>query len=70
MSESASGYREYQIQATATGTSSSLAVNFLNDPSYFHLANVDAAATPVPVAACLLGSGRAGLVGIRRRYNR
>ena len=62
-----SPYTQYQFTATASDTSSTIAFNFQNDPSVFHLDNVDATATPIPAAAWLLGSGLMGLVGMRRR---
>jgi hypothetical protein len=61
------GYKEFQFSAVASGSSSTLAFNFQNDPSTFHLDNVDATPTPIPAAAWLLGSGLMGLVGLRRR---
>jgi len=65
----ASPYTQYQFTTTATGASTTLAFNFLNDPSIYHLDNVDVEATPTPIPAAfwLLGSGLMGLVGVRRR---
>jgi len=69
----ASAYTLYQFTTTAAGTSSTIAFNFQNDPSVFGLDNVDvteaASPTPIPAAFWLLGSGLAGLAGIRRRNN-
>jgi hypothetical protein len=63
----ASPYTMYQFTATATDAYSTIAFNFMNDPSVYHLDNVDVTPTPIPAAFWLLGSGLAGLVGIRRR---
>jgi len=60
-------YTLYKFTATADTTSSSLAFNFQNDQSVFHLDNVDATPTPIPAAFWLLGSGLAGLAGLRRK---
>jgi hypothetical protein len=62
-----SPYTQYMFTATASDVSSTIAFNFQNDPSVFHLDNVDATPTPIPAAAWLLGSGLMGLVGIRRK---
>lgn len=64
-----SPYTQYQFTTTAANTSSTIAFNFQNDPSVFHLDNVDATPTPIPAAAWLLGSGLMGLAGIRRKMN-
>jgi hypothetical protein len=66
----ASSYTKYAFTATASGNTSTIAFNFQNDPSVFHLDNVNATPTPIPAAAWLLGSGLAGLAGIRRRMNK
>jgi hypothetical protein len=63
----ASQYTQYQFNATAADAASTLAFNFLNDSSVFHLDNVDVTPTPIPAAFWLLGSGLAGLAGYRRR---
>jgi hypothetical protein len=63
----ASSYTQYQFLATAADANATIAFNFVNDPSVFHLDNVDATPTPIPAAAWLLGSGLMGLVGLRRR---
>jgi hypothetical protein len=65
----ASPYTQYLFTATASSSSSTIAFNFQNDPSVFHLDNVDATPTPIPAAAWLLGSGLMGLVGFRRKPN-
>lgn len=68
----ASPYTLYQFTTTAAGASSTIAFNFQNDLSVFGLDNVDVtevAPTPIPAAFWLLGSGLAGLAGIRRRTN-
>ena len=61
------GYREYLFSAVATADTSTIAFNFQNDPSVFHLDNVDVTPTPIPAAFWLLGSGLAGLAGLRRK---
>jgi hypothetical protein len=65
----ASPYTQYQFTTTATGANTTLGFNFMNDPSYFHLDNVDVEATPTPIPAAfwLLGSGLMGLAGMRRK---
>ena len=65
----ATSYTQYQFLATAADstTASTLAFSFLNDPSVFHLDNVDVTPTPIPAAFWLLGSGLAGLAGFRRK---
>jgi len=63
----ASSYTQYAFTATATDATSTIAFNFQNDPSVFHLDNVDVTPTPIPAAFWLLGSGLMGLAGIRRR---
>jgi hypothetical protein len=63
----ASDYTQYMFTATASGVSSTLAFNFQQDTSIYHLDDVSATPTPIPAAAWLLGSGLMGLVGIRRR---
>lgn len=63
----ASPYTQYAFMATASGISSTLAFNFMNEQSAFHLDNVDATPTPIPAAVWLFGSGLAGLAGIRRK---
>jgi hypothetical protein len=61
------GYREYLFTATANSDSSTIAFNFLNEPSVFHLDNVDVTPTPIPAAFWMLGSGLLGLAGVRRK---
>jgi hypothetical protein len=63
----ASPYTQYLFTATAANASSTIAFNFQNDVSIYHLDNVSATPTPIPAAAWLLGSGLMGLVGIRRK---
>jgi hypothetical protein len=63
----ASPYTQYMFTATASDVSSTLAFNFQEDQSVYHLDDVSATPTPIPAAVWLLGSGLAGLVGIRRR---
>ncbi|NVN90133.1 MAG: VPLPA-CTERM sorting domain-containing protein [Desulfuromonadales bacterium] len=62
-----SSYTQYLFTTIASGTSSTIAFNFQNDPSVFHLDNVDVTPTPIPAAFWLMGSGLAGLAGIRRK---
>lgn len=57
----------YSFLVSANSTSTEIAFNFQNDPAVFHLNNVDVTPTPIPAAFWLLGSGLAGLVGVRRR---
>jgi hypothetical protein len=63
----ASDYTQYQFIATASGLSSSIAFNFQNDPSTFHLDDVNANPVPIPSVIWLLGSSLIGLLGIRRK---
>ena len=63
----ASPYTQYQFTTTAANASSEIAFSFLNDPSIYHLDNVDVTPTPIPAAFWLLGSGLAGLAGLRRK---
>jgi hypothetical protein len=62
------GYTEYKLSAIAgAGNSSTIAFNFQNDPSTFHLDDVSVTQTPIPAAALLFGSGLLGLFGVRRK---
>jgi hypothetical protein len=65
----ASDYTEYQFRATAANTNSEIAFNFLNDPSVFHLDNVDVAPVPEPGTIVLLSAGLFGLCVYGKRRN-
>ena len=65
----ASGYTQYQFTATAANTSAVIAFNFLNDPSVFHLDNVDVAPVPEPGTLVLLSAGLFGLCVYGKRRN-
>ena len=65
----ASDYTQYQFTATAANTSSEIAFNFLNDPSVFHLDNVDVAPVPEPGTIVLLSAGLFGLCVYGKRRN-
>jgi hypothetical protein len=61
-------YTEFTYTAIGTGGLTTLAFNFQNDNSIYHLTDVDAAATPIPAAVWLFGSGLMGLMGLKRKY--
>ena len=64
---SSSPYTQYQFTTTATDANATIAFNFQNDPSIFHLDNVDVAAVPVPSSILLLASSLVGLAAVRRK---
>lgn len=59
-------YTGFTYTGLATGSSSTIAFDFQNDSSVFHLDNVSATA-PEPAIILLLGPGLAGLAGLRYR---
>jgi hypothetical protein len=58
---------QYSFLVNATAATTDITFIGQNNDSVFHLNNVDVTPTPIPAAFWLLGSGLAGLVGIRRR---
>jgi hypothetical protein len=53
----ASPYTHYQFTAVASAADSILEFDFLNDPSIFHLDNVEVVPTPEPGTVVLFGAG-------------
>ena len=59
-------YTLFSFKDVAQGSSTTLAFDFQNDNSVFHLDDVSVSPTPEPGAVWLLGSGLLGLIGLKK----